>query len=419
MLVRWILERKRNRRVIALRLVAPLLSLAACGGDTIQGPEGGSLGSIRVAVQTTAATAEAALDSDGYVLFIAGLGTHLVESNGEVTLTDVPPGEHVVRLEELQGNCTTPVNPVRATVPAGGTAQVSFQVTCWPPTTGRIVFSSNRDSLPQLYTMNADGTDVVRLTPLDPLTGDPFIQLGFWPAWSPDGWRIAFSQGGTVKVINADGTGLTVVTSGEVASWSPDGSRLAFARGAGGEDIYVVDADGGGNEVRLTSGPAQDLQSAWSPDGSKIAFSTNRDGNFEVYVMNADGSDLVNLTNNLAVDRIQAGAWSPDGTRIVFDTDRQGDVELYIMNADGSDPVNLTNSPFDELGGSWSADGTKVVFSRHPVGNIFVMNADGTGVVDLTRSGAVLDRYPHWSRGTGVVGLKAPGAPRPDPAGSR
>jgi dipeptidyl aminopeptidase/acylaminoacyl peptidase len=406
-------------RLILSALGTLILAVSSCGDASTVAPVEES-GSITVAVQTSAATTEAALDPDGYALFIAGLGSRVVESNGEVTLTDVPSGEHEVRLQGLQVNCTTPDNPAQAAVVAGGTARVAFQVTCWPPTTGRIAFNSNRDGLTQVYTMNANGSDVVRLTAL--------LDGGFWPAWSPDGWRIAFTGGSRVYVINADGTGLTEVASGarpvEVASWSPDGERIAFARystGAWGpEDIYLVDADGGGNEVRLTSDPARDFLPAWSPDGSKIAFVSERDGNAEVYVMNADGSDPVNLTNHPAPDAVWPGSWSPDGTRILFGSGRAGaGGEISVMNADGSDPVVLTQTPFAERWASWSQDGTKVVFSQHPVGNIFVMNTDGTGMVDITNSGDVLDRYPHWSWGSGALTSRPQRALSPSPPKGR
>lgn len=385
--------------------VALALAVGGCGGGgggSIDGPDDADLGTIQVTVQTSAATAGAALDSDGYIVVVEGLGTRPVEANGELTFTNVPPGEHRVELRELQANCTTPSNPVAAAVVARGTTAVTFQVTCWEPTSGRIVFTSDRSAGSNIWSMNPDGTDLVQLTTLG---------HSFWPVWSPDGWKIAFTLGGgleQIHVMNADGSGLTRLTSSyhheEAPAWSPDGTRVAFARYTltwGPEDIYVVDADGSGNEVQLTSHPARDFLPAWSPDGSRIAFTTDRDGNEEVYVMNADGSDPVNLTRHPASDVVWAGAWSPDGTRLVFQTGRMGNAEIFVMNADGSDPVNLTNSPLQEKGGAWSPDGSQVVFWQDPAGDVFIVYADGTGMADITNS-VSLDRYPHWSRGAGV-----------------
>jgi Tol biopolymer transport system component len=87
-------------------------------------------------------------------------------------------------------------------------------------------------------------------------------------------------------------------------------------------------------------------------DGTKIAFQSDRDGNFEIYVMDADGSDPVNLTNNPAYDA--QPAWSPDGTRIAFHSYRDGNYEIYVMGADGSNPVRLTDNPEGDGYPAWS-----------------------------------------------------------------
>src|SRR2546422_11296146 len=84
----------------------------------------------------------------------------------------------------------------------------------------------------------------------------------------------------------------------------------------------------------------------------KIAFQTNRDGNFEIYAMNADGTGLVNLTNDPAAD--EEPAWSPDRSEIAFDNNRDGNYELYVMNADGSGVTRLTNNPAFDGFPAWS-----------------------------------------------------------------
>src|SRR5438093_272252 len=94
--------------------------------------------------------------------------------------------------------------------------------------------------------------------------------------------------------------------------------RLAFSAEG---DVYAVDADGTGL-TRLTTDPADDFDPTWSPDGRQIAFRTTRDGNDEIYVMDADGSHQRNLTNDPADD--WSPAWSPDGTRIAYAIFRYG-----------------------------------------------------------------------------------------------
>lgn len=130
-----------------------------------------------------------------------------------------------------------------------------------------------------------------------------------------------------------------------------------------------MNADGS-NQKRLTNYSGFDFDPAWSPDGTKIAFTSDRDlpginGNsgFEIYVMNADGSDAVRLTNNSSQD--VGPSWAPDGTRIAFTSLRDGLPVVYVMNSDGSNQINLTQSTFlDSSDAEWSPDGTTIAFHQ-------------------------------------------------------
>ena len=81
--------------------------------------------------------------------------------------------------------------------------------------------------------------------------------------------------------------------------------------------------------VQLTDNDDADGSPSWSPDGQRIAFDSNRDGDWELYVMNADGSEVRKLTQNDGSDYYPA--WSPDGQRIAFQSDRDGDFEIYVL----------------------------------------------------------------------------------------
>jgi len=229
---------------------------------------------------------------------------------------------------------------------------------------------------------------------------------GAWqPAWSPDGTRIAFASAHNVDRrmdiywAYADGSGMKRLTSNNRSddmfpTWSPDGTRIAFASDRdGGWEIYVMDADGS-DMKRLTNNSAWDLASSWSPDGTRIAFVSDRDGGWEIYVMDADGSGVERLTNNNG----SYPAWSPDGTRIAFASDRYGYVEIYVMDADGSGVKWLTSNSCWDMYPAWSPDGTEIAFAsdRHGDSEIYVMDADGSGVKRLTNNRR-RDVQPAWS----------------------
>jgi len=135
---------------------------------------------------------------------------------------------------------------------------------------------------------------------------------------------------------------------------------------------------------------------------ARIAFASDRDGNFEIYVMNADGSEQTRLTDNDAFDGYPA--WSPDGTKIAFASDRErnGHLEIYVMHADGTGQHNLTYTPELWLNSepAWSPDGSKIAYGEgDPLNNsweIYVMNADGTGQTQLTDF-YPSDSSPTWS----------------------
>ena len=174
--------------------------------------------------------------------------------------------------------------------------------------------------------------------------------------------------------------------------------RIAFSRYRdGNEDIYVMDADGG-NVQQLTDDPAGDWSPAWSPDGTRIAFSRYRDGNEDIYVMDADGGNVQQLTDG--PERDVNPTWSPDGTRIAFQSDRDGDWDIYVMDADGGNVRQLTDDPAGDWSPAWPPGGTRIAFQSDRDGDddIYVMDADGGNVQQLTDDPAG-SGFPAWSPG--------------------
>jgi TolB protein len=144
-----------------------------------------------------------------------------------------------------------------------------------------------------------------------------------------------------------------------------ENTKIAFASTRDGNlEIYVMNADGSAIK-NLTNNPGLDKDPSWSGDGKKIAFMSLRDGNMEIYIMNADGNEQKRLTYNPAHD--EEPSWSPDGTKIAFTSDRDRNNEIYVMNADGSGQKRLTNNSGVEQGPSWSPDGKNIAFCSNRV----------------------------------------------------
>lgn len=148
--------------------------------------------------------------------------------------------------------------------------------------------------------------------------------------------------------------------------------RVLYVTDADGDDeIYVMEADGT-NHMRLTNNLANDRSPAWSMDGKLIAFESDRDGDREIFVMAADGTGVTQLTDNEVDD--YSPSWSPSGYQIAFVSDRDGGwklSEIYLMNGDGSDQRRLTNNSSRDLDPDWSSDGRQILFSRELLFNEF------------------------------------------------
>ena len=191
-----------------------------------------------------------------------------------------------------------------------------------------------------------------------------------------------------------------------------------------------MDADGN-NLINLTNHKWHDVRPRWSPDGSKMAFVSYRDGGFNtprhIFVMNADGTGRRNLTADTALTNSRNPAWSPDGRKIAFNSrlNFRGN-DIFVITAEGEELERLTNREGANIQPIYSPDGTKIAFVSTRAGgyNIYLMDTNGMNVVRLTKTPPGIENLnPSWPQGALAVNpngklpiswgiLKATGNPR-------
>lgn len=275
------------------------------------------------------------------------------------------------------------------------------QAGAFPGANGRIYFVSDKFGNAEIFSMNPDGSDEMRLT------NNGATDL--YASVSADGKKVVFASNRTgnyqIYTMNSDGSNQVRLTNHSAddfrPAWSPDGTKIVFdsdrdfAPGSDGpSEIYVMNADGSGQTKISSTGGHGGLQKQWSPDGTRIAFTSDRSGNFEIYTMNPDGSNVVNLTNNAAIDG--GPTWSPDGSQIAFYSDRDGDYlnggyQIYQMNWNGGGVTRLTFGATGDTYPVWSPDGSKILFTTHRHGSpmMYYLPSGGGSQTALPGSGNV------------------------------
>ncbi len=252
----------------------------------------------------------------------------------------------------------------------------------------KIVFDSNRNraetdplNTSDLFLMNSHGTEQTLLI------------RGSSATWSPDSKHIAFHA-------SASGTGQPIKTDPGAATSD--------------SDIFIANVDDllakTAGPRNLTNSPdAIDDDPDWSPYGQKIVFTSHpatddpiNSSHAEIYVINVDGTGLTQLTNNNYEER--APTWSPDGTRIAFmcrlgvpNASGIATFEICVMNADGTNLVQLTSNGVLDATPSWSPEGQQIVFHRPVSGRfqLFLINSDGTDQMQLTNTPGI-NAFAHW-----------------------
>ncbi len=262
----------------------------------------------------------------------------------------------------------------------------------------KIAFVGKDRDVSEIYTIDFDGTNLVKVTRLESLT--------MLPRWSPDARKIFFTSylngNPDSYVMNLSTRRVKEITSftglNLASSWSSDGSKLLLVLSKdGNEEIYVKDIKRDSLR-RLTNNPSIDVSPTWSPDGKKIAFVSNRSGSPQIFTMDSDGKGISRLTYEGSYNT--SPSWSPKGNRIAYEGMTNGRFQIFSIDEDGGNFMQLT---FEAGGGeapSWSPGGMYLVFTSAIGGKkkICIINSNGLNLRALGSPGRsyTLDS-PSWS----------------------
>jgi Tol biopolymer transport system component len=293
-------------------------------------------------------------------------------------------------------------------------------VPVWTPDGRHLLFVSDRSGSRDIYRVRITDSGAPAGAPARMTTGAGVHTLTL----SRDGQRLAYSVIGSRQNIwslpmpisgRASLADARAVTTGnqtiEGMALSPDGQWLVFDSDLhGNQDIYKTRVSGG-EQIRLTTDPANDFAAVWSPHGHEIAFHSLRKGNRDIYVMSSDGGSIEQLTNHAADD--WAPDWAPSGRRLVYFSDRVSPAQVFIVSREKGEPSGGVAQMLTEEGArvpKWSPDGGLIAYWGHyakPQHTLSVTAPDGgTPRVLVQFDSSVAFIFPGWSRDGKIVYYK-------------
>jgi len=260
------------------------------------------------------------------------------------------------------------------------------------PDGSKIAFFSDRDGPEKwsLFIMDIDGSNLIKIT--------ENLSWNGMPKFSPNGSKIVYVglEGGlhNIFLINSDGMNKTRLTNRVASDFAPQffshGSKIVFVnRDFGSDDIFIMNLDGS-NQIKLSNDGSTSSPTI-SPDNSKIAFSSWSYGIApKIVIMASDGSNPTRISPSGAVQD-EAPIYSPDGSKILFLSKpnlRSENFNIYVMDIDGSNRIDVSNGLNRNFHPQFSSDGSKVVFTSG-FANIYSVNVDGSNLTELTTTGGI------------------------------
>jgi Tol biopolymer transport system component len=344
-------------------------------------------GSVRIFTSTGGTD----LDVDGYRITVGFAPSRVIGLNAEFMWVNLSSGVHTVDLSELSQNCTAAGGTSRsATVVAGTTVDVTFDITCRPVNTGTVVVTTSTSGPDQ----DADGYTVsINFGPPEPIAANGTMEMVL-----PDTTAYSVRLAGIAGNCSLSGTeyqtvqpmaGTSTVIAYEVAcleDFRPSGTLAFTAQDATTWSIFTGQADGSGR-VRIATGTGVIGPLDWSPDGQRLAFAIWTPAGQDMFVVNADGSNLQRLLEGTEGGEHNSPTWSPDGTQLVYAVLHQNvshwQMRVATLSPGGWSSVQVgplfLNSPLP----SWSPDGTRIAFIDDSRRRVYTMLPDGSGTTPL------------------------------------
>lgn len=253
----------------------------------------------------------------------------------------------------------------------------------------KIAFVGTRSGKKEIYTCDADGSNLVQLTHDGTISvspglspdGQSLVYTGYQSGYA-DVYRITLASGARTRVLKYPGT-----NSG--AKFSPDGGKLAVTMSKDGNPEIYVTSSGGGSARRITRTPGVESSPTWSPDGGELIYSSDDSGSPQLYRVSAAGGTPARLATGFGYNT--APSWSPDGKKVAFNTRGGGSFSVAILDLNGG----TARTVGDGEGPAWGADSRHLVFAS---GSSLILLDTQTGTRTAIVGGAGKISEPTWSR---------------------
>ncbi len=379
-------------------IILTLLAVPLFAAYDVEVVKPGDVIAIRVAVLGGASGAEATkiltsdLERSGWFKVVGSGGDFAVEgsaSAGAVQCKVFKTNGSPVATPSASGSLRRAVHEVADTIVEKVTGKKGIA-------RSRIAFISDKSGHKELYAMDYDGFNVVRLT------SDNSIVVA--PAFNRTGTRIAFTSYRTaypdVYVAEFPSGGRSIVARypglNSGAAFSPDGSRIALTLSKDGNPELYVMSSGGGNPQRLTRTRGGESSPSWSPDGSEIAYASDEGGRPQIYVISSSGGSGRRVSSGASY--CTEPSWSPDGARIAYSAMSGGRFAVCAVSSGGGSGETLYSDGSCE-DPDWAADSRHLVFSRSAGGrsDLYILDSIRKDAIQLTKNFGNCTQ-PSWSR---------------------